>query len=203
MGNDALYQAGYDAAKKEAEEQLQTQLENLEDRLRRQYRLDEDAFARRERVLKDQLKAADEQITALEDALANLKGFTTAHGMKSMDEQKEALRAEEIAHVEAGHGSRDRQDGIRFEHFMGWPSYQISKHCRVFLGGKDGQGPFEDGKAHGFARSVRDLYEMLMTTGRVGSIVTDPISYRGKVGVFVKGGTARDAAAASQYLDRS
>ena len=203
VGGGSQYDAGYEAGKKEAEAEAARQLESLESTLSARIRTETDTMRRREDLLRRQLKETEEQITTLENALANLQGVTTMEGLKSLNEQKAKMQEEEIAEVGAGHGSRDGQDGIRVTTFLGWPCFELSKYCKLFLGGKDGHGPFEDGKAHGFARSVRDLYEMLMRTGRVGTIVTDPISYRGNVGTFVKGGTARDAAAASQYLDRS
>lgn len=203
VGNDGLFQAGYDKAAKEAEEELGRRIESLERELRQRYDRESDTMARREQLLRDQLKVSEDQVKALEDALANLQGCTTMEGLRSLNAEKEQMRQNEVAAVAAGHGSRDGQDGISSTTFMGWPIYEISQSCKLILGGKDGYGPFEGGKAHGFARSVRDLYEMLLNTGRVGTIVTDPISYRGTVGVFVKGGTARDAAAASQVFDRS
>lgn len=194
------YQKGREDGRAEAEASFADSLARREQQYNDAITAEHNRIADEMALLRTQVENLERQKTELEDRIAQTAGFTTHAGMQSMEEQKELLRKEETENVAARRGSRRGDDGVRYEVWMGWPSYQISESCRVFLGGKDGDGPFTEGKAHGFARSVRDLYELLLTTGRVGTIVTDPVIMTGNIGVFVRGGSSVDAARAASIL---
>ncbi len=200
--NNGLYEKGREDGYAKGKSEAEAAGEKRARDLTTAYQGEKDAMVRREEYLRRQLTAAQGQISTLEDALAKLTGFASPEYLAQATEEKAGLSETEKEALSARKVTRARDQGIQQEMWQGWPSFVITDNVRLFLGGKDGHGPFVDGQAHAFARSVRDLYEILLRPKWIGSIITDPIKYVKGIGVFKQGGSVVDATRiASKLID--
>lgn len=189
-------------------EEQKNQLEGREQQLRR----DLTKSANKAQKLEDQLRTANDLATDLRTALNHLRDLagsavTSTNGLQ----EAEGLLISPESVTDFLDGTVIREDPYMDSHqtFMdqhsarplpsrsdgGSIAYQVSKYIELHIvkGAMSGSlGPL-------LAKGVMHLITAVLKHQK-GTLVCDPITYRGNIGVFVRGGKAKDAAMVAANL---
>lgn len=199
---DAILERGKEIGRKVAQEDYAKALDIQQARFDRTMVDTTNTFERRKVELERSVTSQVNQIKDLQNQLEQLRHAYENREVAvdfNSEETQEGLQKLTDA-VASFKQDNFRTSGVpRYYVWKGWPVFEICGDVKLFVS-VEVRKFLTDGRLAGFARSVQTLYENALHTGRVAAIVPDPIAYRGRVGVFVKDGDARDAAAAAARI---
>lgn len=163
---------------------------------RQRHETERELFRRREEAFRVTITDLEEQV---ERSKAAFSGNQTMTAEPSTQEQEKGTKRalDQLEHFRA---SNLRTGGVPIEEIHhGWPVFKISDDAKLFVS-SEVRKFLPDDRLGALACSVQALYQTALHTGRIATIVTDPIAYYRQTGVFVKGGTVKDAAVAISSL---